>query len=119
MGGNGNRSRAKTADKSEAGDGANVQAGATLETREIVTTGLVCTIEVPLGEAREGEYKPRHVEVQLTSRQGATLNRVFEAITGKALSTKRTVSSRNHVLPWLLDGIADALEAAGQTEPTE
>ncbi len=73
-------------------------------------------VEVPLGEPLNGtEYITRHVQLQLTERQGAVLKRLYKALDERGeqvnrQSQMRPVNTYAHAIAWLLDRIADDAE---------
>lgn len=80
------------------------------------TEGNLVMIEVPLCEPLNGtEYITRHVQLQLTERQGAVLKRLFKALDERGEQVNRQAQQRPimtyaHAIAWLLDRIADDAE---------
>lgn len=103
-----------SAPEQSAADGPGPQGVETVtETRE----RKFVVIKIPVGDAAAGTYTSKHVDVNLNPRRGQTLKRLYAGLAGERLSDDKTVSNHNRVLPWILDAVADAIEAAEPTQP--
>jgi hypothetical protein len=85
------------------------QPGESITRRELEPQQIV-TLECPLGEIPPDVYLQRHVEVQLSSSQAATLRRLVEALdlSRVRLGSNRRVTTGSDAVRYLLEQLAAA-----------
>lgn len=74
---------------------------------EQTTEGVVATIEVPLGEPREGVYLSPHLELKLNAEQAEVLHRVTVGLQESVarLSNHRLITNTADAVRYLLESI--------------
>jgi hypothetical protein len=72
---------------------------------EQTTEGTVATIEVPLGEPREGVYLSPHLDMRLSDPQARRLHEIREGLIGSSarLCNGRPVVSTADAVRWMLE----------------